>query len=215
MLVRDRMSAPAVTIITGTPFQEAVKLMREGGFRRLPVVNKSGQLVGIVSERDLLHASPSPASSLSIWEMNYLLWKLKIEELMTRKVVSVAPTAPIEEAARLMVEHRIGGLPVTDMSGAVIGVITETDIFKTFVEMLGGSEHGLRLMLEIPSGGGQLAKLSQAIFDLGGNITSVGSLDHESDDMRRLLIKVQNVSQDQLVNAIEELGDHVLDVREV
>ena len=215
MLVRDRMSTPAVTITTGTPFQEAVKLMREGGFRRLPVVNKSGQLVGIVSERDLLHASPSPASSLSIWEMNYLLWKLKIEELMTKKVVSVPPTAPIEKAAQLMVEKRIGGLPVTDMTGAVIGVITETDIFKTFVEMLGGGEHGLRLLLEVPYGGGKLAKLSKAIHDLGGNITSVGSLDHETDNTRRLLIKVKNVSQDQLVEAMEGLGDHVLDVREV
>ena len=135
MLVRDRMSAPAVTIHTETPFQEAVKLMREKGFRRLPVVDKKGHLVGIVSERDLLHASPSPASSLSIWEMNYLLWKLKIEEVMSKQVISVAENAPIEEAARMMVDRKIGGMPVLGKDSTVIGVITETDIFKSFVEM--------------------------------------------------------------------------------
>ena len=114
MLVRDRMTSPAVTITAATPFQEAVKLMREKGFRRLPVVNKDGRMVGIVSERDLLHAAPSPASSLSIWEMNYLLWKLKIDELMTKNVLTVTPDMPIEEAARLMVAHKIGGLHEND-----------------------------------------------------------------------------------------------------
>ena len=215
MLVRDRMTAPAVTIYTETPFQEAVKLMRENGFRRLPVVDKHGRLVGIVSERDLLHASPSPASSLSIWEMNYLLWKLKIEEVMSKDVISVAENAPIEEAARMMVDHKIGGMPVIHKDGSVVGVITETDIFKTFVEMLGGGEHGLRLLLDVSSKGGVLAKLSQAIYDLGGNILSVGSLDQGTDDRRRLLIKVRGVSKEQLVETLEALDDHVLDAREV
>ena len=215
MLVRDRMSAPAVTIHTETPFQEAVKLMREKGFRRLPVVDKKGHLVGIVSERDLLHASPSPASSLSIWEMNYLLWKLKIEEVMSKQVISVAENAPIEEAARMMVDRKIGGMPVLGKDSTVIGVITETDIFKTFVEMLGSGEHGLRLLLDVPSQGGVLARLSQAIYDLGGNILSVGSLDHGTDDRRRLLIKVSGVSKEQLVETLEALDDHVLDAREV
>ena len=163
MLVRDRMTSPAITITAETPFQEAVKIMREQGFRRLPVVDKGGRLVGIVSERDLLHASPSPASSLSIWEMNYLLWKIKIGELMSKKVISVAPDAPIEEAAQLMVANKIGGLPVVDDKGMVVGVITETDIFKTFVEMMGSGEQGVRLMLEVPSNGGVLAKLAGAI----------------------------------------------------
>ena len=215
MLVRDRMTAPAVTITPDAPFQEAVKLMREKEFRRLPVVDSKGRLVGIVSERDLLHASPSPASSLSIWEMNYLLWKLQIQELMSKKVISVDADTPIEEAARLMVEHKIGGMPVVDADGQVAGVITETDIFKTFVEMLGSGEHGLRLTLDVPSRGGVLATLSKAIYDLGGNIMSVGSMDQGSDDRRRLLIKVSGVSKEQLVETLEALDDHVLDAREV
>jgi acetoin utilization protein AcuB len=215
MLVRDRMTAPAVTIHTDTAFQEAVKLMREKGFRRLPVVDKRGALIGIVSERDLLHASPSPASSLSIWEMNYLLWKLKIDEVMTRNVLSVAADTPIEEAARLMVAHKIGGMPVVDADGKVVGVITETDIFKAFTEILGSDEAGVRLTIEVPSGGGVLSKLSTAIFEMGGNIVSVGSMDHEGDGVRHLLIKVRDVSKDELIAKLESLGDHVVDAREV
>lgn len=215
MLVRDQMTAPAVTISAETPFQEAVKLMREKGFRRLPVVDKKGLLIGIISERDLLHASPSPATSLSIWEMNYLLWKLKIDELMTKRVLTVTPDTPIEEAAHLMVTNKLGGLPVVDDKRHVVGVITETDVFRTFVEMLGGGEAGLRLTLDVPTGGGVLAKLSQAIFDLGGNIISVGSMNYEADGRRKLLIKVRGVSQTQLVDTLEGIGDHVVDIREM
>lgn len=215
MLVRDRMSSPAVTISADTPFQDAVKLMREHGFRRLPVVNKHDELIGIVSERDLLHAAPSPATSLSIWEMNYLLWKLKIDELMTHKVVSVSLDTPIEEAAQLMVNTRIGGLPVVDDNNHVAGVITETDIFKTFVEMLGSGESGLRLTLDVPAGAGVLAGLTQTIYGLGGIIESVGSWDTEAADRRHILIKVRGVDKDQLVDALEAIDDHVVDVREV
>jgi acetoin utilization protein AcuB len=209
------MASPAVTIAPDTPFQDAVRLMREHGFRRLPVVSKHGELVGIVSERDLLHAAPSPATSLSVWEMNYLLWKLKIDELMTHKVVSVSPDTPIEEAAHLMVDRKVGGLPVVDDQNHVVGVITETDIFRAFVEMLGSGEKGVRLSLDVPTGVGVLAELSQTICDLGGLIVSVGSWDSESNERRRILIKVRNVGKDQLVDALEALGDHVVDVREV
>lgn len=215
MLVRDCMTSPAVTIGADTPFQDAVKLMREHGFRRLPVVNKQNELIGIVSERDLLHAAPSPATSLSIWEMNYLLWKLKIDELMTRKVVSVSLDTPIEEAAQLMVSRKIGGLPVVDDNNHVRGVITETDIFKVFVEMLGSGESGLRLTLDVPTGGGVLSTLASTIYELGGVILSVGSWDSESKTRRRILIKVRGVSKDQLINALEAIGDHVVDAREV
>lgn len=142
MFVRDRMTPDPVTIIPDTSFQEALKLMRENRFRRLPVVNPMGQLVGIVSERDLLYASPSPASSLNVWEMNYLLMRLMIGEIMTKRVIAASPDMPIAEAARLMVEHKIGGLPVVDTDGTVIGVITETDIFKTFVDMFGDGQAG-------------------------------------------------------------------------
>ena len=219
MFVRDRMSAPAVTITPDTPFPDALKLMRERNFRRLPVVRHDSRLVGIVSESDLLHASPSPASTLSVYELNYLLSKLKVEQLMTAPVVTVQADTPIEEAAQVMVSHRIGGLPVVDGRGHVVGVVTETDIFRAFVEMLGTGLPGVRVMLRVPAGKGVLAKLSQAIFELDGNIVSVGTFGAMDGDAlsasEGLLIKVTGVRAEQLVPALEALGDHVLDIRSV
>ncbi len=215
MFVRDRMSAPATTVTPDTPFQEALRLMREHKFRRLPVVNAEQKLAGIVSERDLLHAAPSPATSLSVWEMNYLLSKLKVEQLMAPRVLTVSPDTPLEEAARLMVEHKIGGLPVVDAQRRVVGVITETDIFKALVEMLGSGREGVRLTLQVPGGIGTLARLTTAIAGVGGNIVSVGTYNVDLTGTSSLLIKVVGVRQEQLVETLEALGDHVVDVRTV
>lgn len=214
MFVRDRMSSPPVTITPRTPYQEALKLMQDRGFRRLPVVNKKGELIGIVSERDLLYAAPSQASSLSIWELNYLLSRLEIQTIMTKKVITTTPDTPIEDAANVMAAKKIGGLPVVDDDNHVVGVITETDIFKAFVEMLGTGQPGLRLTLEIPERVGVLAELSLAIAEEGGNIISVGSFAGSSPKTRRLLVKVRGMSKGQLVNVLERLGDKVIDARE-
>ena len=109
--------------------------MRERQFRRLPVVDKEGQLVGIVSRRDLPCASPSPAVPLSTFEQHYLLRALPVREVMSTAVIATTPDTPIEDAARSMVGNKIGGLPVVDEQYCVVGIITETDILKTFVEM--------------------------------------------------------------------------------
>ncbi|MBV7331628.1 CBS domain-containing protein [Chloroflexi bacterium TSY] len=134
MIVREYMSSPAITIQSDTPLPDALRVMREHKIRRLPVLDHRGHLAGIVSERDLLHASPSPATSLSIWEVNYLLAKLQIDELMTKSVVTVSPDHTLDEAANLLIAHKIGGLPVVDAEGHVLGVLTETDIFRAFVQ---------------------------------------------------------------------------------
>lgn len=136
MYVKHHMSSPALTITPDTPFQDALKLMHERRIRRLPVVDRNGKLIGIVSERDLLHAAPSPATSLSVWELNYLLWKLTVNDLMMTKVLTVTPDALLQEAATIMLEKKIGGLPVVDQNQHVVGVITETDIFRALVDML-------------------------------------------------------------------------------
>lgn len=213
MLVRDRMTSPAITIRPDTPFQDALNIMREHRFRRIPVVNETGKLVGIVSERDLLHAAPSPATSLSVWEVNYLLWKLKIADVMTDNVITVKPETPIEDAALLMINRKIGGLPVVDDLGAVVGVITETDIFKAFTELLGGGEHGLRVEVRVPEQKGVLAKLTQSISDMGGNIVSLGTFDDQNDQTRILLVKVSGVSKETLAAGLAAIGDEVIDVR--
>ena len=215
MFVADRMSKPAVTVTPDTPFQDALKLMRDHQFRRLPVVNSEGKLVGIVSERDLLHAAPSAATSLSVWEVHYLLSKLKVRGLMAKDVITTTPDTPLEDAAYLMAENKIGGLPVIDERSRVIGVITETDVFRTFVELFDGGHSGLRLTLQVPERKGALLELCRAVFDLGGSILSVGSFSGHRCGERELVVKVRDVEKDQLVSALETVGDHVVDARHV
>ena len=130
MHVGEHMSKPAIVVSPTTPVTAAMKLLRERRVRRLPVVD-DGALVGLVSERDLLRAMPSTATTLSVWEIPELLERLHVRDVMTRDVVTVLTSTPIQDAAQLLIDHRIGGLPVLE-DGRVVGVITETDIFRVF-----------------------------------------------------------------------------------
>lgn len=214
MFVRDRMTMEPVTIAPDTPFLEAVRLLGANKFRRLPVVDKQGRLVGIVSERDLLRAAPAESNSLEVWEVHYQFSKLKVRDVMIRPVITTTSETPIEEAARVMVEQKIGGLPVVE-GEEIVGIITKTDIFRAFAEMLGVGAPGLRLTLEVPEQQGVLAELAQTIAGLGGTIVSVGTFRGDTPLVRKLVIKVRvpGVSQHQLVAAVEALGDHVVDAR--
>ncbi len=213
MLVGERMSKPVITVRPETPMQEALNLMHKEKIRRLPVVDKSGRLVGIVTEKDLLHASPSSATSLSVWELNYLLSKITVEEVMTRQVVTVTEDNPIEEAARLMVDNHAGGLPV--MRGEeVVGIITETDLFKIFLELLGAREAGVRISALVRNVPGELARLTRAVFEAGGNILALGTSLGESTQNREMTLKVEGVSKEALQKAVEPVVARVLDVRE-
>lgn len=215
MLVRERMTVDPITVELTTPFQEALKLMHTHHIRRLPVVDKTGKLIGIVSERDLLYASPSPATSLSVWELNYLLSKLEVQELMKREVFTTTPDTPIEEAARVMVERKIGGLPVIDKYYHVVGVITETDIFKTFVEMLSGGRRGLRLTVRVPPKKQAVVEMVSALYNLGGDILSVNSFSEYESGEREVIIKLRDIRKEQYYPTLEALGAHIIDVREV
>jgi len=215
MLVRDRMSAPAVSIGPDTVFRDALKLMHHRRFRRLPVVDDRGRLVGIVSERDLAYASPSHGPSLSVWDLNYLLSSVQIREVMTTDLITTTGDTPVEDAARTMADNKVGGLPVVDDKHRVVGVITETDIFKAFVEMFGGGHPGLRLTLQVPERTAVLMELGTAIWDLGGRIVSIGSYSGDVSGSRGLVVKVRNVRKDAVIDVLESLGEHVLDAREM
>jgi acetoin utilization protein AcuB len=212
MLVKERMSYPVFTIRPDTPVPDALKLMKTESIRRLPIVDKRGRMVGIVSDRDLLHASPSNATSLSIWEVNYLLSKLKVEKIMTRAVISIDEDTPIEEAARIMADNKIGGLPVL-RAGELVGIITETDLFNIFLELLGAREPGVRLSLLVPDVPRELAELTKAITEAGGNILALGTFLGESLDNREVTLKVDGVAADTLVAALEPLVERFVDVR--
>ncbi|MGD9028416.1 MAG: CBS domain-containing protein [Anaerolineae bacterium] len=215
MLVKDRMSAPAVTVTPDAVFRDALRLMHGHGFRRLPVVDGGGRLVGIVSEGDLQPASPSRAGSPSVWEQNYMLAHVKIRDTMTEEVITTTPNTPIEDVARLMIDTRTGALPVVDEQDRVVGVVTETDILKAFVEMFGGGHAGLRLTLQIPEGRDVLLELAQAISGGGGTIVSVGSFGGDVRGEQGLVVKVSGASKDRLVDVLEALNDHVVEARDL
>jgi acetoin utilization protein AcuB len=214
MLIRERMSADPVTITAGTPITDALRVMRQSQVRRLPVLNKEGRLVGIVSEKDLLYASPSPTTSLSIYEMHYMLSQLCVTELMTADVMTVAPDTPLEEAARIMADNKIGGLPVMEQD-KLVGIITETDVFKVFLELFGAREKGLRLTLEIPERKGEMARITTAIARLGGNILALGTFLGDDPTTAVVTVKVEDVPADRMKAAMRDLDLDILDARQV
>jgi len=195
------------------PINEALLLMKERKVRRLPVLDKRGHLVGIVSEKDLLNASPSAATTLSVWELNYLISKITVADVMTKNVITVGEFTPLEEAACIMADKKIGGLPVM-RDDRLIGIITETDMFKTFIEMLGAREKGLRVSLLIPEEQGSLAAVTGEITKLGGNIVALGTFLGEDASNRMVTIKVRDVDKDKLIKQMESMGLTVLGIRE-
>ena len=213
MLVRKRMSTKPVTITADVPITEALRIMRQNQVRRLPVLDENGGLIGIVSEKDLLYASPSPATSLSIYEMHYMLSRLQVTELMTADPITITPDTLLEEAALIMADNKIGGLPVMK-DGNLVGIITETDIFKVFLELLGAREKGLRLTVRIPERMGEIARITTAIAQLGGNLLALGSFLGDDPTTAIVTVKVVNVPADQLEAAMQELGLEIVDTRE-
>jgi acetoin utilization protein AcuB len=211
MLVKDRMTPNPVTVTPDTFFVEAMRIMGERGFRHLPVVDRKEKPVGIITQTDLLNASPSPATALSVSEVNYLLANLRIRDVMSSPVVTVSDDAPLEEAARVMVENKFGCLPVIG-AGKLVGVITETDIFKSFVEVLGGADATLRVTVRLPDMRGELARLAGAIAQLGANICSVAAFRGEDPDHAYLIFRVEGVAEEVLVPALETAGEQIVHI---
>ena len=214
MLVKNRMSQPVITVEPDLPIMDALNLMRSKNIRRMPVVDKQGKLIGIVSNKDLLNASPSSATSLSVWEINYLVGKIKIKDVMTKAVLTISENTPIEEAARLMVDNKVGGLPV--MRGdQLVGVITESDLFKVLLELMGARETAVRLTAIVPDVLGELDKLTHAIAEAGGSFLSFGQFNGEEDDNRIVTFKVSGLDEAQARELIAPLVIEISDIRTI
>ena len=213
MLIGEFMTKEPITVTTDTGVYEALDLMRKNRIRRLPVLDRKGKLVGIVSEKDLLYASPSPATSLSIYELRYLLSKLKVSQVMSSPVITVRENGTLEEASRIMVDNKVGGLPVT-RGDQVVGIITETDIFKIFLVMLGARQPGIRVTIRVPDVKGELQTVTGAIATAGGNIVSLGTITGKIPGVARILVKVQGVGQETLEKTLQGIGAEIEDVRE-
>jgi len=214
MLVKQKMTKTPITTRNDMSVPDALDLMHEKKVHRLPVLDPDGNLVGIISESDLLYASPSPATTLNVWEMHALLAKLKVEKVMTRKVITVTEDTPIEEAARIMVDKQIGGLPVLREKD-LVGIITETDIFKVFISMFGALRPGVRVSASIAGVKGDFAKVASAIFHAGGNIVGLG-FDEVVDAPEgpwEMTMKVQDIPKNKLVEVLKPEVIKIYDIR--
>jgi acetoin utilization protein AcuB len=213
MLVGERMSTPVLTIEPDVPVQDALARMRKDKVRRYPVVDRRGKLIGIVTNSDLMNASPSEATTLSVWEINYLQSKITVERVMTKNVITTQEDCPIEEAARIMADHKIGGLPVV-RGESLVGIITETDLFNILLEMLGARKAGVRLTVELLDQPGKLHELSGVIYKLGGNIVGLGTMLGERAETQTVTIKVKGVTLEDLKKAVTPIVERVIDIRE-
>lgn len=212
MLVGERMTRNPVTILETASIDDGIHLMRERRVRRLPVLDSSGKMVGIVSDKDLLHAAPSPATSLSVYELHYLLAKLTIKQVMSSPVISVTAETPIEEAAAVMADHKIGGLPVVE-GGALVGIITETDIFKILVELLGARQPGLRVTLAVQDAKGTLASITQALAAQGANIISLVTYEGVGEFNSRITLKLSDMDAEAVRRVLTDLKLSIVDLR--
>lgn len=199
MNVGKRMSYPLVTVAPDLPITDALVLINKEKIRHILVVEKN-KLVGIVTRNDLLNASPSRATSLSVWEINYLISKIKVSDVMATEVITTTEDTPIEEAARIMNDNQISCLPVMK-NNDVVGIITETDLFKVFLELLGANRKGVRVSAEVHNAPGVLAKLAKTIYEAGGNIVALGTFAGESLSSTLMMIKLEDME----LNTVEEL----------
>jgi len=197
MLVIERMSTTPVSITGDLTVTQALEVIERRNVHHLPVVNDRGALVGIITERDLLRAKGNEV----------------VDNLMERRVITVTEYTPLENAARIMADHKIGSLPVM-RDGKMVGIITQTDLFKVFLELLGARESGVRLTMLVPEERGILAKLTAEIADLGGNILALSTFMGEDPSNRIITVKVEHVSQEKLVAIMEAMGMEIVDVRE-
>ena len=211
MFVGERMSHPVISVSPETPIHDALVMFKKEHIRRAPVI-RDGKLVGIVSESDLLNASPSTVTSLSVWEINYLISKVTVKQVMSKKVKTIDVNTPIEEAARIMADSKIGGVPVM-RSGVIAGIITETDLFKIFLELMGAREKAIRVTALVEDKPGQLAKVTKAIADAGGNFISFGMFSGPDTSTKMLTFKVAGLKKDGVKKALEKVVKKFWDIR--
>ncbi len=212
MLVKGRMSAPIIFTTPETQIMEAMDVMKQNNIRRMPVLDKKGKLLGIVSDKDLLNAAPSDATSLSVWEVNYLVARIKVKDVMTKDVMTISGETPVEEAAYIMSDSKIGGLPVMQ-DNKVVGLITETDIFKLLVELMGAQEEGMRVTAVVPDILGELDDLTHAVSQAGGHFIAFGQFNADDTDHRIVTFKVKGLTDDEVVTAIAPFVDEITDIR--
>ncbi|GHV78297.1 hypothetical protein AGMMS49944_00880 [Spirochaetia bacterium] len=214
MIISDVMTKNPISVHPEMSVTEVRSLMDKEQVGHLPVLDKNNKLVGIITKKDMLKAGPSAATSLDMYEISYLLSKLKVEKIMVKTVHTVTENDVVEEAARIMADETIGCLPV--MKGdLLVGIITKTDLFHVFVKAFGARRPGVRITINVADKPGQLEKLTHAIAVKGGNIVTLVSSDGDDPDHRRITLKIAGMSRSDIEESIRVITDAELeDIRE-
>lgn len=213
MIVDSYMTKNPIVVRENISLADARELMKKEKIHRLPVVDNKGALMGIVTEKDVLYATPSSMTTLDVYEIHTLFAKLSIKDIMTRDVLSISPDTHIEEAARTMADNNIGGLTVVDQ-GMVVGIITESDIFKVFINMFGVREKGIRVTLLVPEKKGELAQLAAAVSQAGGDFISFVNAPGENLSNALAVMKVKGVDPKTLHDVVEPLSIEIREIQE-
>ena len=213
MIIADRMKKNPATASPEMSISEASAKMKAEKVHRLPVLDDDRHLVGVISEKDILLAAPSPASTLSTYEINYLLSKLKVKNIMSRNPLTISSGTTIEEAVKLMVENDLSCLPVMD-NGYLSGIVSKSDLFKILLEMLGAKHKGIRVEALVEDKVGVVAGLSDKFTAAGINIISLGTLEGPDASLRVLTFKLENGTEAQVRKIMEPVSKS-LDIRTV
>ena len=217
MLVRDYMTRHPIMVGPETSVAEAQRLMMENHIRHLPVVGDGKRLLGLVT-RQRLSVSPEQLASLDVWEITRYLSKLNVGKVMIsgEDLHTIGPDATLEEAAALLIEHKVGGLPVLEDGNVVVGIITETDLLIELQHLLGGRDAGWRVVVRVPDRVGEFRKVIRAISDNGWGLMAMGSVrSPRRPGFWDVVVKVRYCQRDELVKALSAIDQQeIVDVRE-
>ena len=211
MTVSKNMTINPVTTTPDMGVFAAFELMKSEGVQRLPVLDGDGNLVGIISEKNITSAAAD--KEVSIVEFALLLSKIKVGDVMTKEVITVSVDDPVEMAARKMSDNDISILPVVDNNGKLVGVVSRSDLFRLLLELFGTRHYGIRVTFRIKDQKGVIAKLAIALEKIGANIVSIGNLDSDQG-YSTIIMKINGVEESLIKDALTPLVDGNLDIRE-
>lgn len=215
MTVKRMMKKNPITTTAETSIVDVADILKENHIHRLPVLDKKGKLVGVITEKDILHASPSPVSSLSVYEMPYMLSRLKVANLMTKDVRTIDPDTTVEEAAKIMVEDDLSCLPVLE-DEKLVGIVSKSDMFKVLYELFGSLVKGTRVTFLFNQRSGEISRLSTALANKGFDIISIGTfVDKGEKDGVLTTIKVRTENSEGVLEVLRPIVKEILDVRVV
>lgn len=214
MLVKDVMTSNPVTVQMTTSVNDLQSLMKKHDIDTVPVTDKQGALVGLITKADLRKSTPSDATSLDMFELSYLLSKLTVEKVMIKSVKTTTENTAVEEAARLLEDYNISCLPVVK-NGLVIGIVTKRDLFRSFIDMFGTRHAGVRATFTVEDKPGVLNTFTEKLAELKGNIVSLVTADVSETGRRRVTIRVTDVNLNQMEDLIKECSGILEDIRNV